>query len=222
MRRSLTGVLAATLFTAAPVAAQGHGHPPAQGQPPNCPAGQTCPPAGQMAQPGAMGAGQNTPGMQGMHGGGMMGGGMMGMMGGMGMMEPGPMMILRLREPLELTDAQAQRIQQIGQRTQQEQQRHRQLQMQAQQEAVRILQSDSPDLARYEAQLRAAAGHEVEARVAMARAFTEARQALNPQQRQNLAFGLRAMHEMMSGGMMGGGMMMQGNPAPSGQAPRRP
>lgn len=136
---------------------------------------------------------------------------MMGMMMQMmpGMMMASPAMILRLREPLGLTDEQVRRLEEIQARTHDEHQRHMQAGMQSMREAAGILEADSPDLARYEVLFREGAGHHVPAHLAMARGIVEARAVLTPEQRSNLRFGTRMMQQMMPepmGGMMGAGM----------------
>lgn len=80
--------------------------------------------------------------------------------------------------------------------------------------ASELLDSDSPDLAAYEARLREATDHMVQAYTAMARASVEARQLLTPEQRDRLSVARQMIHQMrpgtMGGGMMGNGMMSRG------------
>ena len=71
------------------------------------------------------------------------------------------------------------------------------------------MSTGTPDLEAYEARLREATSHMVQARVAMARAGVEARQVLTPEQRDRLSFARQMMREMRPG-TMGGGMMGQG------------
>ena len=140
-----------------------------------------------------------------------MDGGMMEMMA----MPASPQMILRMREALDLTDQQVQRIEAIQGEMQQGHQPHMHAAMQAMQEAQRLLEADSPDWTRYEAQLREATNHHVQAHVAMARASVDARNVLTAEQRERLGTGMTMMREMMQGGMpgmmerMGSGMMRQ-------------
>lgn len=126
-------------------------------------------------------------------------GGMMQMQGMHGMMMPGPMMILRLREPLGLTEAQAQRLEALREREQQAHHPHMMAAMQAMQEANRMLEQPDADLARYEAKLREAADHMVQAHLAMARTGQEAREILTPEQRSKLQTGMEMMRHMMPG-----------------------
>lgn len=139
-------------------------------------------------------------------------GGMMQMKG----MMPGPMVFLQLREPLGLTQAQVQRIEAIRGRVQREHQPHMQAAMQAMRDAERLLDVPAPDLSRYEAKLKDRANHHVQAHLAMARAWLDAREVLTPEQRSNLQFGVKVMQQMMRErmqGMMGGmheGRMQEG------------
>lgn len=144
--------------------------------------------------------------------------GMMGMMG----TQASPQMILRMRETLELTDEQVQRIEAIQGEMQKAHQPHMHAAMQAMQEAQRLLDPDSPDWDRYEAQLREATDHHVQAHVAMARASVDARNVLTAEQRERLGTGMKMMQGGMPGMMerMGPGMMPQGqNPT---EHPPRP
>ena len=139
-------------------------------------------------------------------------------------MMPGPMMILQLREPLGLTQAQVGRLEAIRDRVQGEHQPHMQAAMRAMQEAQALLEGPTPDLSRYEAKLREAADHHVQAHVPMARAWLEAREVLTPEQRSNLQFGMKVMQQMMRERMQGmmGEMrpgMMQGGVRDPGGAP---
>ena len=126
--------------------------------------------------------------------------------GGMMQMMPGPMIILQLREPLGLTQTQVQRIEAIRDRAQREHEPHMQAAMQTMREADSLLDMPSRDLSRYEAKLKDAANHHVQAHLAMTRGWLEAREVLTPEQRSNLQFGLKVMRQMMRErmpGMMG-------------------
>ena len=128
-----------------------------------------------------------------------------------GMMEmqgmPSPAMILQLREPLGLTQAQVQRIEAIRDRVEREHQPHMQAAMKAMREADGLLGAAALEQARYEAKLREAANQHVQAHLAMTRGWLEARAVLTPEQRSNLEFGVKVMRQMMQErmqGMMGG------------------
>ncbi|MEX1258514.1 MAG: Spy/CpxP family protein refolding chaperone [Gemmatimonadota bacterium] len=172
------------------------------------------PGGGQDAMPGMMGGGMGMGGMmqmmaQGMMGGGMMGPEMMQMMGqGMGMMAtggPGPAMILRMGDALNLTAEQRSRLEAIQAQYSESVQPLMAVAMEAHGNAAAALEGDSPDLAAYEQGLRESADRMVEAHVAMARAAVEARNVLTAEQREGLAGGMQMMQGMMGQGR--GGMM---------------
>lgn len=125
------------------------------------------------------------------------------------MMVPGPMMILQLREPLGLTQAQVTQIEAIRDRVQGEHQAHMQAAMRAMQEADGLLEASDPDVSRYEAKLKEAADSHVQAQLTMARAWVEAREVLTPEQRSDLQFATRVMRQMMRQRMQPMQMMMQ-------------
>ncbi|MFO7892818.1 MAG: Spy/CpxP family protein refolding chaperone [Longimicrobiales bacterium] len=142
---------------------------------------------------------------------GMMQGGMMqmmqsGMMMGMAM---GPGMVLRLQESLGLTEDQVTELETLRDSAQSTMRQHMMQGMQVMHAASEQLGSDSPDLDAYEARVREATNHMVQAHTAMARAAVEARQVLTPEQRERLALARSMMKEMRQG-MMGGGMMNRG------------
>lgn len=145
------------------------------------------------------------------------------MMGMMAMMAgPHPMMILRHREALGLTDEQVGKLEALQERLAGTRTAH----MEGMQALHRKLaeQATAPemDLEAYESTLREAADQRVEMHMAMARAGREAREVLTPEQREKLRVGLgfmRGTMEMMQGmERMGaaGGMapMMEGMPCP--------
>jgi Spy/CpxP family protein refolding chaperone len=185
--RKLTTLAVAMMLAAAPLAAQ-QGHQAHH----------------QGAQQGAMG-------MMGSMGA-MQGGMMQGMMGGMGLMgmHGGPAMILRLAQPLGLSDAQVEQIQEIQTQAWETAQPQMQQAAEAARAASAVLEGDAPDMDAYQAHLREAADHGVQARVAMARAAASARAVLTAEQRSKLVTGMNMMSHMMQGGMMGQGMMGQG------------
>jgi Spy/CpxP family protein refolding chaperone len=187
-------------FVASCLSAQGRGAP---GGPPG-------------AMPGMNGDGMGMGGMMQMMGQGMMGGGMMGpemmsMMGqGMGVMTtggPGPSMILRMGDALNLTDEQRSQLDAIQTEFTDSVEPLMAGAREAHQNAAAALDGDSPDLEAYERALREAADGMVEAHVAMARAAAEARDVLTDEQREGLEGGMQMMQGMMGGGgMMGSGM----------------
>lgn len=172
---------------------------------------------GAAAQRGGMVRGQapdSVPSM-GMTRGMMMGSGMMSMMGqGTGMMAtggPGPMMLLLMRDDLELTDEQVRRLEELQESFQNETQSHMTAMMSAHQEAAQTLQGETPDLDAYQQNLQAAANIMVQLPVAMARAAAEGRQVLTPEQLERLqAQGPQMMRGMM--GRYGWGDMMPNGP----------
>ncbi|MEX2465528.1 MAG: Spy/CpxP family protein refolding chaperone [Gemmatimonadota bacterium] len=144
------------------------------------------------------------PGMMGgMMGSGMMDQGMMQMMGqGMGLMAtggPGPAMILRMREALDLTEDQVARLEEI--RSGQEgQQPHMDAAMQAHREAAEALTGDAPDFETYEASIREAADAMVRMHVEAARAAVAAREVLSQEQHETLrGIGMGMMRSQMMG-----------------------
>lgn len=183
--RKITTLAVAMMLAAAPLAAQ-------QGQQ-----------AHHGAQKGSMGMMGSTGAM---HGGMMQG--MMGQtgMGGMMGMHSGPAMILRLAQPLGLSDAQVAQIEQIQKESQAAAQPYVQQAAEAARAASDALQGDAPDLDAYSEGLREAADQMVQAHVAMARAGVEARGVLTAEQRDKLGTGMNMMSHMMQGGMMGQGM----------------
>jgi Spy/CpxP family protein refolding chaperone len=145
--------------------------------------------------------------MQGM--GGMRMPGMGGMaMSPMMMAPPGADRILGMSRALELTDAQSQQLRAIADQARTASAPHLQAAMQAHHAAMQALDADPPDVAKYEAQLREAANHFVEAQVAQARSGAQALALLTPAQRANVRFALRLEHDRAMAGMMGamGGM----------------
>ena len=149
--------------------------------------------------------------MGGMSGQGMMGPEMMQMMGqGMGMMAtggPGPAMILRMSDALELTDDQVSRLSEIRDEFSDNRQQHMSVAMAAHQKAAQALEGDSPDFGAYEEALSEAASHMVQAHVTMAQASVQARGVLSQDQRQQLQQGMHMMREMMGEPGMQRGMM---------------
>jgi hypothetical protein len=179
-----------TLLTVSPAAAQQHEHPPA--------------PSDSVAAPQAM----DMMGMMGrmmtmmaqMHRtmGGGMAPGMMGegMMGGMMDMDC-PCLPLRLRGALGLSEDQVRRIGQIEERSRKEQAEHARLAMEAQRAGMAALHAQQPNLREYEARMREAASHGVDAQLALASGSVEARAVLTAEQREKLRSAMEAMGELM-------------------------
>jgi len=144
----------------------------------------------------------------GMMGQGMMGQGMMRMMGqGMGMMAtggPGPTMVLRLRDELELTDEQVRSLETIRQEAGRRMEGAMQGMMATHGTAAETLEGDDPDLDAYRRHLESLADMMVEAHVAMARAAVEIREVLTPERRETLGERRLEMMEGMMPGMMHG------------------
>ncbi|NIT86058.1 MAG: periplasmic heavy metal sensor [Gemmatimonadetes bacterium] len=156
--------------------------------------------------PGMMGPGMM---MGGMMGQGMMGAGMTRMMG-MGMMAtggPGPTMLLRMRDALELTDDQVSRLEAIREDHSGDHRAAMGSAISAHRRAAEALHGASPDFQAYEDALGEAADHMVRAHVTMARASVQAREVLTAEQRERLHSGMRMMQEMMGEPGMGPGMM---------------
>jgi Spy/CpxP family protein refolding chaperone len=114
------------------------------------------------------------------HGMGMMGEHCMKMMGG-----PPPAMLLQHQEELGLSADQVRRIEQI--QTEADGASHMGAVMAAHREAAELLHADRPDFAAYEAKLRAAADHMIQAHTQMARTAVQAREVLTPEQRESVA-----------------------------------
>lgn len=169
-------------------------------------------PRGMMGE-GMMGGGSMGPGM--------MGPGMMQTMGGMEMMAtggPGPAMLLRMREALDLTDEQVTRLEELREGSGEQIHGQMTTAMQARREALEILDREAPDFAAYERVLERAFDAMVGAHVTMARAAVEARDVLTPEQRGELEGTMKMMRGTMGapdgmgdgampGGRMDGGMM---------------
>ncbi|HET9984299.1 MAG TPA: Spy/CpxP family protein refolding chaperone [Longimicrobiales bacterium] len=135
--------------------------------------------------------------------------GMMGMEGMMMMGVPDAGMILHMRGPLGLTDAQVKRLEAIRTQTQKAAKPQMDAAMAAHRAANGLLETSSPDFARFQTKLREAAEHMVRAHVEMAKGAVQARAVLTPEQRANVRFGMRMMQQMMQERgmeMMGGGM----------------
>jgi Spy/CpxP family protein refolding chaperone len=149
--------------------------------------------------------------MGGMMGQGMMGWGMTQMMGqGMGMLAtggPGPAMILRLEEPLDLTGDQVRHLEEIRDQFYETVRTEMNAAVTAHRDARAAVQIESPDFEAYERFVNEASDHMVQAHVAMARATARAREILTGEQRQQLHEGFVMMQRMMLAPGIGAGMM---------------
>jgi hypothetical protein len=123
--------------------------------------------------------------------GAMTGGGMMGMMQGMG---TSPAALLGASERLSLTSEQIALLESMAETTRGAHQEHMQAAMAAHQKAGEALNADTPDLEVYERSLQEAAGHMVQAHVAMTRGSLSAQAVLTPEQRAALKDGGHAQH----------------------------
>jgi hypothetical protein len=179
-RRVTVAVLALLFFLTAPADAQRRGMAP--------------------QQPGQMMPGMGM--MSGMMGTGMMDQSMFQMMGqGMGLIAtggPGPTLILRMRDVLDLSDEQVLSLERIRDRVQSQPMPN--TAMQANSRAQQALAGDTPDFEAYESALRDAMDAMVEMHVELARATAEAADVLTEQQRLRLnEIGTGMMRGMMMG-----------------------
>lgn len=106
---------------------------------------------------------------------------MMSMMG-----PPTPGMILDYKDQLKLTPDQVTRLTALQKQAETTCREHMRLGMEAHQAANRLLEADKPDFMAFTAKLKEAAGHMVEAHVAMAKAAVAARGDLTTAQRQTV------------------------------------
>ena len=124
---------------------------------------------------------------------GMMGGGMM-----PGMMDMDcPCTPLRLRGSIGLSEDQVRRIGQIEERSRKEEAEHTRLAMEAQRAGMAVLHAQNPNLQEYEARVREAASHRVDAQLALARGSVQAREVLTAEQREKLRSVMESMRELM-------------------------
>lgn len=171
--------------------------------------GQHHPDRDRGAQTGQLhGTMMGTPGhgrMTGMMGAGMMGTDMMGTVAG-----PGPAMLLRQKEALNLSVEQVTQLEALQERLAEARTGHMKAMRPLHQKATEFAKDPDPDLAAYESTLRALAEEHVAMHAEMARVGQEARAVLTPEQRDDLEVGMRFMGEMvrMMGGQMGSGGSM--------------
>lgn len=129
---------------------------------------------------------------------------------GMGMMSgPSPMMILKQREALGLSDAQVERLQSLEEQLEKAHQAHMKEVMPLRHSAMEALKGEQPNLASYEAALKKLSGPHIAMQVELARVSQEALKVLSAEQRSNVRYGMRLMREE---GMVGSGrcpMMME-------------
>lgn len=140
-----------------------------------------------------------------------MGSGMLLLMGqSMGVMAtggPGPAMILSMRETLDLTDDQSDRLEAIQAEYTEAAEPHMPVMLTAHEDARTALDADPPDLGGYERALREGADGMVKAHVAMAVAVAKARDVLTTEQREQLPrLGMGHMMHRMTGSQMNPGM----------------
>lgn len=145
----------------------------------------------------------------------MGGGGMMEMMQGMQAMGTNPAALLGASERLSLTPEQTALLKSMAETTREAHQGHMQAVMAAHQKAAEALKADTPDLKAYERYLQEAAGHMVQAHVAMTTGSLDAQAVLTQEQQAKLKDGMALMGSMMCG-MMGDGGMMNGQPGEDG------
>ncbi len=167
------------------------------------------------SQQGMMQQGQGMMGMMG-QGHGMLG--MMGMAAG-----PGPGMILRQKEALNLNESQIQRLEALEDQLAEARETHMKEVPPLRTQAMEAVKGEKPDLSNYESALKKLAEHHVRMQVEQARFSQQALDVLTPEQRSNVRFGMHLMREMMGGRMMQGGViqggMMQGGMMGAGGCP---
>ncbi len=144
---------------------------------------------------------------------------MHGMMGhGMPMMsmqQPGPAELLRAADHLGLTESQRTALSDLAERHGADQATHREAAQSAQATAEELFGAEPRDWAAYEQALADAATHQVKARVAQARASSEAMALLTSEQVATLHQGMAMMYSMMPNAMQGmRGMMDEGGMCP--------
>lgn len=123
--------------------------------------------------------------------GAMTGSGTMGMMQGMG---TSPAALLGASERLSLSAEQKAVLESLAETMREAHQEHMQAAMAAHQKAAEALKADTPDLDAYERSLQEAAGHMVQAHVAMTRGSLSAQAVLTQEQRAALKDGGHAQH----------------------------
>jgi hypothetical protein len=131
------------------------------------------------------------------------------MSGDMGMMSssaPGPAVLIRMGQVLDLTEKQITDLEVIQVELTDQRASHMPLVMAAHQQAADLIVDDETDLAEYEDTLREAMGHMISVHVSVARAALDARAVLTDEQRVRLEGAvamMRHMESMRDGGMQG-------------------
>lgn len=176
MKTRASAILAAAVMaavTAAPVAAQqGQGH------------GQGHQGHSMMMQSGPHGHAM----MEGDHGHAMMAAMAFG---------PGPAMLLRQRDALELTEEQASRLDSLRAAMHSSMEDHRAGMQEIHQGMKTLADSEEPDMARFRELLEQMADSRVDLAVRMAEVHREAMDVLSPEQRSNARYGMELMHHRM-------------------------
>lgn len=105
---------------------------------------------------------------------------------GIGLMVWSPEALLRVREPLGLTEAQARRLDELARELRPILREQEAAMVQARRQGTLLLLGDAPDLSEYAAKTREASHHWVEAKMAAAVAILIARAVLTPAQRERI------------------------------------
>lgn len=193
---TLAVVTVFALGATSPARAQEHQHPAEKAGAPDM-AAMHC--GGEMAgMMNAMPAGK--PGMPGMSGDMKMPEGKDKMEAGMaGMMEmmgpPTPAMYLHHQDKLDLTSNQVARLKSLQGEAQPLCVHHMEMAMTSHHAANQLLDATAPDFTAFKAKLNEAAGHMVEAQLAMAKASVAAREVLTVAQRQAMKSQMEEMHK---------------------------
>lgn len=117
-----------------------------------------------------------------------------------------PAMLLHAADSLGLSADQRTRLEALRDRANETATPHMQPAMQAHHAAAELLRGDAPDYAAYEAKLREAVDHMVQAHMAMARTNVEARQVLTAEQQARVGPLLASMMQAHAGGQAMAGM----------------
>ncbi len=136
---------------------------------------------------------------------------------------PGPGMILRQKEALNLNESQIQRLEALEDQLAEARETHMKEVPPLRTQAMEAVKGEKPDLSNYESALKKLAEHHVRMQVEQARFSQQALDVLTPEQRSNVRYGMHLMREMMGGRMMQGGViqggMMQGGMMGAGGCP---
>jgi Spy/CpxP family protein refolding chaperone len=129
---------------------------------------------------------------------------MMGMGGMMGAFGPGPSLILKQKDALNLSDQQVERLKALQEEGRKTREAHVERIRSTRTELMEVMKSDKPDLSKYESALKKMADEHIKTQVTMARLSQNALKVLDAEQRSNVRYGMRLMGGM-TGGMMGSG-----------------